>query len=62
MPKKQKPRIKVNSPKKVDSPSQSSSKKIMLWPMSGMKETAKMSIFLSQSDSILLLTAEVATE
>lgn len=61
MPKKQKPRTRVNCPIKVGSPSQSSSKKMMLCPMSGMKETAKMSIFLSQSERISLLAAEVAT-
>lgn len=35
---------------------------MMLCPISGMKETAKMRIFLSQSERILLLAADVATE
>ncbi len=61
MPKKQKPRTRVNSPAKVGYFSQSLSKKMMLWPRRGMKETKKMSFFLSNIVSTLLLMPDVIT-
>jgi hypothetical protein len=62
MPKKLKPMIKVNSPKKEGSTWQSSSRKMMLWPMRGMKATRKMSFLRYMRVRILLLRAEVSTK
>lgn len=62
MPKKLNPMIRVVSPKNDGSAWQSSSRKIMLCPIRGMKATRKISFFRSIRVSILLLRADVSTK